>query len=65
MVKYYPKEISVAKLMKEFPEMELVNHVEEQRLQDIASLKARGKGAPKKTKKGEASRRANRRRKGG
>jgi len=51
MVKYYPKEISVAKLIKEFPEMEWVNQADEQRLQDIASLKARGKGAPKKTKK--------------
>jgi len=52
MVKYYPKEISIAKLMKEFPEMEWVNHAEEERLQDIVSLKARGKGAPRKAKKG-------------
>jgi small subunit ribosomal protein S33 len=52
MVKYYPKPFSIAKLIKEFPAMEWVNYAEEQRLQDLANLKARGKGAPKKTKKG-------------
>src|SRR5882762_7272885 len=50
MVKYYPEEISISKLMKEFPMLEMVNPVEEQRLQDIMDRKARGKGAPKKAK---------------
>ena len=50
MVKYYPKQISIAKLIKESPEIGWVNHAEEQRLQDIADLKARGKGTPKKAR---------------
>lgn len=51
MVKYYPKVISISKLIREFPELELVDEEEEMRLQDIATRKARGKGPPKKTKK--------------
>ena|ERR1700736_3655367 len=50
MVKYYPEVISIPKLIKEFPEMEMVDEVEGMRLQDIEDRKARGKGAPKKTK---------------
>src|ERR1700722_9850369 len=49
MVKYYPEAISIRKLMREFPELEMVDELENQRLQDIEDLKARGKGAPKKS----------------
>jgi len=63
MVKYYPEEISIARLIREFREIGWVNHAEEQRFQDIADRKARGKGAPKKVKEKGESRRADRKRK--
>jgi len=63
MVKYYPEVISIPKLIKEFPEMEMVDEVEGMRLQDIEDRKARGKGAPKKTKSKAESRRASRKKK--
>jgi hypothetical protein len=50
MVKYYPQELSIAKAIREFPEIEWVNEEEEVRLQDIKDRKARGKGTPKKAK---------------
>lgn len=50
MVKYYPEDINISSIMREFPELELVNRVEEQRLSDIEDRKKRGKGAPKKAK---------------
>lgn len=56
MVKYYPpeSELDIAKLIREYPELELVNQKEEVRLADLADRKKRGKGPPKKTKnKGE------------
>jgi hypothetical protein len=54
MVKYYPPEINIAQIMRKYPELELVNQKEEQRLADLAEKKRRGKGPPKKAKsKGE------------
>jgi small subunit ribosomal protein S33 len=50
MVKYYPQSIDIAKVCREYPELELINEVEEQRLIDIEDRKKRGKGAPTKAK---------------
>ena len=52
MVKYYPKDIDLcmSKFVKEWPELELVNFSEAQRLWDVDMKRARGKGAPAKAK---------------
>jgi small subunit ribosomal protein S33 len=52
MVKYYPpeSELDIAKIMRQHPELGLVNEKEKVRLADVADKKKRGKGAPKKTK---------------
>lgn len=52
MVNYYPKDINIcmSKFVKEWPELELVNFAEAQRLWDVDMKKARGKGAPAKAK---------------
>lgn len=52
MANYYPKDIDLcmSKLAKEWPELELVNFAEAQRLWDVDMKKARGKGAPAKAK---------------
>jgi hypothetical protein len=48
MVRYYPQEINISQIARQYPELELVNELEEQRLQDVEDRKKRGKGAPKK-----------------
>lgn len=50
MIEYYPNQLSIATLNKEFPGLNLVDEYEAQRLQDVADKKKRGKGAPKKAK---------------
>jgi small subunit ribosomal protein S33 len=50
MMKYYPEIFKISDINKRFPELELVDEDESQRLADIEALKARGKGAPKKAK---------------
>lgn len=57
MANYYPKDIDLcmSKLAKEWPELELVNFAEAQRLWDVDMKKARGKGAPAKAKDKSAS----------
>ena len=50
MIKYYPEQLSIAKIIRKFPEMGWKNEEEEIRLQGIVDRKARGKGAPKKAK---------------
>ncbi|KAF9239147.1 mitochondrial ribosomal subunit S27-domain-containing protein [Melanogaster broomeanus] len=52
MVKYYPEDIklSMSKLARRHPELELVNFAEAQRLRDVQAKKARGKGVPTKAK---------------
>jgi len=52
MVNYYPKDINLcmSKYVKEWPELELVNFAEAQRLWDVDMRRARGKGAPAKAK---------------
>jgi Mitochondrial ribosomal subunit S27 len=56
MVKYYPpeSELDIARIIREHPELEMVNAKEEVRLADLADRKKRGKAPPTKTKnKGE------------
>jgi small subunit ribosomal protein S33 len=50
MVQYYPQEIDFAQIIRKYPQLQLVDPVEEQRLVDIEDRKRRGKGAPKKAK---------------
>ncbi|KAG8965303.1 hypothetical protein FRC00_006126 [Tulasnella sp. 408] len=57
MVQYYPQQLSFKQLSRAMPELKLVNFEEEQRLFDVAERKKRGKGAPKKAKSPEESRR--------
>ncbi|KAF9793326.1 mitochondrial ribosomal subunit S27-domain-containing protein [Thelephora terrestris] len=62
MMNYYPPTLSLSSVIRQFPEMELVDAVEQQRLQDIEDRKKRGKGAPKKAKSKADSRRTSRKR---
>jgi small subunit ribosomal protein S33 len=50
MIQYYPPVLSIKELSKAFPNLELADPVEKQRLKDVAAKKARSKGPPKKTK---------------
>lgn len=50
MVDYYPHQLSISAINKEFQGLDLIDEDEEQRLQDVADKKKRGKGAPKKAK---------------
>ncbi|TFK45529.1 hypothetical protein OE88DRAFT_1669120 [Heliocybe sulcata] len=64
MMKYYPpyEQLSLAKLMKQYPEWDVVDEDEQIRLRDLDQRKKRGKGAPKKAKSMEDSRRSKRKR---
>lgn len=50
MVAYYPptKELDLARIVRMYPELEMVNEDEQIRLEDVEYKKKRGKGAPKK-----------------
>lgn len=50
MVNYYPEMVNFATIKKLYPDLEIVDEDEEQRLQDIIDRRKRGKGAPKKLK---------------
>ena len=50
MIDYYPHQLSISAINKEFQGLDLIDEDEEQRLQDVADKKKRGKGAPKKAK---------------
>lgn len=50
MMNYYPPTFSLSSIIRQFPEMGLVDTAEQQRLQDVEDRKKRGKGAPKKAK---------------
>ncbi|PPR08242.1 hypothetical protein CVT24_001284 [Panaeolus cyanescens] len=50
MVAYYPDQFNIPKIIRQYPELEMVNEDEEERLQDVIDRKKRGKGAPKKAK---------------
>ncbi|KAF9494087.1 hypothetical protein BDN71DRAFT_1015795 [Pleurotus eryngii] len=60
MAQYYPAALNLSQLAREFPELEIVDPDEEQRIQDVEDKKKRGKGAPKKAKSKADSRRATR-----
>ncbi|TFK65340.1 hypothetical protein BDN72DRAFT_871842 [Pluteus cervinus] len=62
VVKYYPQELNLAEIARKYPELEIVDEIEEQRLIDVEEKKKRGKGAPKKAKTKADSRRINRKR---
>ena len=48
MVAYYPEEFNINKIVKAYPQLEMVDEEEEERLVDVAERRKRGKGAPKK-----------------
>ena len=50
MMDYYPQQLSISAINKEFKGLDLIDEDEEQRLQDVVDKKNRGKGAPKKAK---------------
>ena len=50
MVSYYPEAFNINKIVKTYPELEMVDEEEEERLADVADRRKRGKGAPKKAK---------------
>ena len=50
MVSYYPEEFNINKIIKAYPELEMVDEDEEERLADVLERRKRGKGAPKKAK---------------
>ncbi|GJJ11832.1 hypothetical protein Clacol_006070 [Clathrus columnatus] len=57
MLNYYPKIVKISHFNKLFPGLDLEDTDEIQRRNDLAALRARGKGAPKKAKTKEQSRR--------
>ena len=50
MVNYYPQEIRLSEIRRQYPALEMVDWEEEQRVQDVIDRQKRGKGAPKKAK---------------
>lgn len=50
MISYYPEEFNINRIVKAYPELEMVDEEEEERLADVADRRRRGKGAPKKAK---------------
>jgi hypothetical protein len=56
MVTYYPESFDISAIARKYPELEIVNEDEVQRVQDAKDRRKRGKGPPKKIKsKGELS----------
>ncbi|KAG7442151.1 uncharacterized protein BT62DRAFT_446381 [Guyanagaster necrorhizus] len=62
MVKYYPLALNISAIARRYPALEIVDEKEQQRFQDIIDRKKRGKGAPKKLKKNEDGKRAQKKR---
>lgn len=50
MASYYPEAFNISKIVRKFPQLEMVDEDEVERFANIAELKKRGKGAPKKAK---------------
>ena len=50
MVNYYPTPINLSQIIRRYPELEMVDEDEQQRFEDVAYKRKRGKGAPKKAK---------------
>ncbi|KAF8589701.1 hypothetical protein K439DRAFT_302734 [Ramaria rubella] len=59
MLNYYPEILKISAANK-LTDMKLIDEDEEQRFEDIRALQARGKGAPRKAKSKEESRRLSR-----
>jgi hypothetical protein len=56
MATYYPESFDISAIARKYPELEIVNEEEVQRVQDTKDRRKRGKGPPKKIKsKGEFS----------
>jgi len=62
MLSYYPESFNINKIVKSYPQLEMVDEDEEERIEDVADRKRRGKGAPRKARRREDSRRSNKRR---
>ncbi|KAJ7746904.1 mitochondrial ribosomal subunit S27-domain-containing protein [Mycena maculata] len=62
MMEYYPKTITLSQVARELPQLGIVDEDEMQRLQDVEDRKRRGKGAPKKAKRKEDSKRMSKKR---
>lgn len=60
MVRYYPEQLDLSKAARQNPLLEIQNEDEVQRFADVELLRKRGKGPPKKTRKGAASGRSKR-----
>ena len=50
MVSYYPASFNISEIVRKYPELEMVDEDEVERLEDVIEKKKRGKGAPKKAK---------------
>ncbi|KAF9479450.1 hypothetical protein BDN70DRAFT_806982 [Pholiota conissans] len=62
MVGYYPDKFNIPQILRQYKELEMVDDAEEERLIDVMDRKKRGKGAPKKAKSAEESRRLTKKR---
>ncbi|EFI28128.1 hypothetical protein CC1G_14155 [Coprinopsis cinerea okayama7 len=62
MTMYYPTRLNISALARQLPELELVDEEEMERIEDVTSRRKRGKGAPKKAKTKDDSRRAKKKR---
>ncbi|KIY71578.1 hypothetical protein CYLTODRAFT_487172 [Cylindrobasidium torrendii FP15055 ss-10] len=50
MMQYYPPQLNIPRLARQFPELQIDYLPESVRVEDVKNLKARGKGRPKKRK---------------
>jgi len=50
MASYYPTRINLSRIVRKYPELEMVDEDELERQEDVAAKRKRGKGAPKKAK---------------
>ncbi|KAI9704701.1 MAG: mitochondral 37S ribosomal protein S27 [Bogoriella megaspora] len=56
LAQYYPRRVvTIRDLKKAYPEYEVWDEKEEERLEHVAALKAKGKGPPKKKRTAEES----------
>jgi len=62
MLSYYPQSFDISHIARRYPDLEIVNDDEEERLQDVLERRRRGKGPPKKAKSKEDSRRLGKKR---
>jgi small subunit ribosomal protein S33 len=55
MLNYYPEVLTIAKIRKEYPDFDVDDQAELERLADIEDRKSRGKGTPRKARSKGAS----------